>query len=256
MTLPGRQRWPRLLCVSLGLGACAGKAPEPQPDPAPVVEAPAPVERVVVRVDTVKVQDPALEQRVDRLELQLLEKEAELEQMEKRLDEARREVVRAMAKLQTFATRAEAASAIAEAEVAVQALAAAGGRGRAEAGEARRLLDASNQEFNRQNFGGALYMADQAKNTAAALRARVADGGRGTVRGETRFAAPLRLEAMGRTNVRSMPGTDGSILFVVERGAAVEALSYAGDWVRITDDSGRSGWIIRSRLARPAQAAP
>src|SRR2546425_8259366 len=42
--------------------------------------------------------------------------------LQARLDEARQEVVRALAKLQTVASRAEAASAMAEAEIAVQSL--------------------------------------------------------------------------------------------------------------------------------------
>src|SRR6266850_4979867 len=67
-------------------------------------------------------RDTQLEQRVSRLELRLLEKEAQVEELQARLDEARHEVVRAMAKLQSLATRAEAASGMAEAEIALQAL--------------------------------------------------------------------------------------------------------------------------------------
>src|SRR5207237_489681 len=70
-------------------------------------------------------RDSALEQRAARLELRLLERDAQLEEIQARLDEARQEVVRAMAKLQTVASRAEAASAIAEGEIAVQSLRAA-----------------------------------------------------------------------------------------------------------------------------------
>ena len=68
-----------------------------------------------------------LEQRVARLELLVAERDAQVEDLQARLDEARQEVVRALAKLQTVASRAEAASAIAEAEIAVQALRAATG---------------------------------------------------------------------------------------------------------------------------------
>src|SRR5438477_7285820 len=68
------------------------------------------------------VHDTALEQRAGRLELKTLEQEAEIDQLQQRLDDARREVVRAMAKLQSLATRAEAASGMAEAEIALQAL--------------------------------------------------------------------------------------------------------------------------------------
>src|SRR2546422_9689182 len=65
--------------------------------------------------------------RVARLGLLVAERDAQVEDLQARLDEARQEVVRALAKLQTVASRAEAASAIAEAEIAVQALRAATG---------------------------------------------------------------------------------------------------------------------------------
>jgi len=237
------------------LAACGGSAPPPAPEPEvmPAAAAPAPPENVVVRVDTVTVRDAALEQRVARLELQVLEKEAELEQLQLRLDDARREVVRAMAKLQSLATRAEAASAMAEAEVALGALAgSAAGRTAPEVPQARSLLAMSTQEFNRANFGGALYLANQAKLIASSARNRIAEAGRGTPRpGETVFAVPLRLQALGRTNVREGPGTDQTVLYTVERGAVLVAHASLGDWVRVSDNTGRSGWIIRSRVGRP-----
>src|SRR5207302_9905375 len=74
-------------------------------------------------------RDTALEQRAARLELKVLEQEAQVDELQNRLDDARREVVRAMAKLQSLATRAEAASGMAEAEIALQALRSAEGSG-------------------------------------------------------------------------------------------------------------------------------
>src|SRR5207247_4119221 len=93
-------------------GACA------HPEPATLLPA---RDSVIVRSvpETVTVRDPQLEQRVARLELRLLERDAQMDELQARLDEARREVVRAMAKLQTLASRAEAASAVAETDVAV-----------------------------------------------------------------------------------------------------------------------------------------
>src|SRR5204862_3012432 len=70
----------------------------------------------------VAARDTALEQRAARLELKVLEQEAQVDELQTRLDDARREVVRAMAKLQSLATRAEAASGMAEAEIALQTL--------------------------------------------------------------------------------------------------------------------------------------
>lgn len=241
------------------LTACGGKsappvAPEPEvlPAVAPAPAVPLAPANVVVRVDTVVTRDPAQDQRIALLELQVIEREAELEQLQTRLEDAHREVVRAMAKLRTSASKAEAASAMAEAEVAVGALSGSGaGRGAPEVTEARRLLAMSTAEFNRTNYGGAVYLANQSKLIAAAGRSRIAEAGRVTPRqGEVLFAVPLRLRAVGRTNVREGPGTDQAVLFTVESGAAVTAHSVVGDWVRMSDGTGRTGWIIRSRLGR------
>src|SRR5437899_12177054 len=56
--------------------------------------------------DTSRVaRDTALESRAARLELKVLEQGAQVEELQTRLDDARREVVRAMAKLQSIANR-------------------------------------------------------------------------------------------------------------------------------------------------------
>src|SRR4051812_12870750 len=63
-----------------------------------------------VAVETVTVRDPDNDRRVTRLELRLMERDAQIVDLQTHLDDARQEVVRAMAKLQTIASRAEAAS--------------------------------------------------------------------------------------------------------------------------------------------------
>ena len=104
-----------------------------------------------------------LEQRIARLELQLLEKHSQVEDLQTRLDDARREVVRGMARTQSLATRAEAASGMAEAEIALRGLRAGG---TAEVREVTELMRLSTAEFERENYGGALYLANQAKIVA------------------------------------------------------------------------------------------
>src|SRR5688572_2500479 len=112
--------------------------------------------------------DAALERRIAGLELQLLETTAQVEELQERLDEARREVVRSMARQQSVATRAEAASGMAEAELALQSLpASAAPRTSA---EIRELTQESSVEFEKSNYGGALYLANQAKSAAMIAR--------------------------------------------------------------------------------------
>ena len=224
------------------------------PDPAPAPSNPATVARQRVRTvrDTVTVRDPELERRVSRLELRVLEKEAQVAELQTRLEDARDEVVRTMAKLETLNSRAEAASGMAEADVALQALRNAGGGSQSpELSQATQLARRSNAEFEKRNFGGALYLANQARALAIAGRARLT-GNRGTVRpGETQFAVPVRLRASSRGNVREGPGTSFAVAFSVESGAMLTGFSHTDEWVRVVDDGGRSGWIFRSLVTRP-----
>ena len=201
------------------------------------------------RVDTVRVPtaDPELQQRVAQLELAVLDRDAQIELLEVALDDARREVVRAMAQLQSTATRAEAASAISEAEVALQALRNRGGEGGALA-QARRLLDESSAAFNGQNFSGAVYLANQVKQITTAARGRAAEGE--LAAGEQAFATPVRLQTTGRVNVRDGPGTGFRVLFTLERGVAIQGQSYVAEWIRVSVADGRTGWISSRLVGR------
>ncbi len=202
----------------------------------------------------VSARDSLLEQRVARLELQLAERDAQVEDLQARLDEARQEVVRALAKLQTVASRAEAASAIAEAEIAVQALRAATGTppgGGSDAAQAGALLEQASTVFAKQNYGGALYLANQAKSLAGVGRSRLGAAGRPPLRpGEVSFAVPVRLRATARGRVRDGPGAAYKVLFTVEPGVELVGYSYLERWVCVGDDSGRAGWMLLSLVGR------
>jgi hypothetical protein len=233
-----------LLLSAMGTAGCASA--KKTSTPARVVpKAP----RVVV--DTVLARDPDLEKRMARLELRLLEKEAQVEDLQSRLEDARAEVVRAMAKLRTVASRAEAASVMAEAEVALQSLKSASPQ-TSTVEQVTQLVQQSAAEFNNQNYGGALYLANQAKAVSSSVRGRAADASRGGSRaGETAFALPIRLRTSNRGNIRQGPGTSFNVAFAVESGAVLTGLSYTEEWVRVTDDSGRSGWIFGTLVGRP-----
>src|ERR1700694_475176 len=234
-----------LLAPLLG-GACT--APPPPGGPLPARDfTPGPPRPIVIR-------DTLLAQRVARLELRVLEKEVQVEELQGRLDDARREVVRAMAKLQSLATRAEAASGMAEAEIAFQALRAANG-GTAtpapEVGQATQLLQLATAEFDKQNYAGALYLATQAKSAASAGQGRLASGDRATLRsGEVPFALPLRVQTTGRANVREGPGATFRVLFTLEAGVPLIAYSYVDQWVRVTDETNRPGWVHQALIGR------
>lgn len=210
---------------------------------------PAPVRRASTSTGPSRAET---DRRIAHLELALLEKEAQVDDLQARLDAARQEVVRAMAKLQTLATRAEAASGIAEAELALQPLKAVAGQPSApEAAQARRLLQESSAEFEKENYGGALYLANQAKTMAAAGRGRLAVGERAAERpGETQFALPIPLKTVSGGNVREGPGLGARVTFAVQPGAGLTGYSFVDEWIRISDDQGRGGWIFRGLIAR------
>lgn len=248
--MPLRTHTPAFAVIVLLAAAGCGARTSPESEPAP--EAP-PMTTVPPRVDTVRVSvpDPEQQRRIAELELRLLEREAQIERLEANLEETRREVVRSLARLQTSATRAEAASALAEADIALQTL-----RNRdAQAPElapARRLLDMSTAEFGKENYGGALYLANQVKSLVTSGRGRVAASGDDAPPrpGETAFAVPVPLGVSSRANVREGPGTNFRVLFTVERGAALTGLSHLEDWVRVTDETGRVGWVFYNLVTR------
>jgi uncharacterized coiled-coil protein SlyX len=228
-----------ILAAAVPLTACASQKAETTPQP--VRRRPAP--SAAARSD----QD----RRIARLELSLMDKEAQVDDLQARLDAAREEVVRAMAKLQTLATRAEAASGIAEAELALQPWQVAAPQSSPEAAQARRLQKDSSAEFGKENYGGALYLANQAKTMAAAGRGRLAGGERVPERpGETAFGLPIPLKAVSGGNVREGPGLGARVLFSVQAGDSLTGYSYVDEWIRISDGEGRGGWIFRNLVER------
>jgi uncharacterized coiled-coil protein SlyX len=240
---------PLVLAAALAVSGCT----KPKPSTAPTRAARASRATGPTRVvhDTVEVRDPETERRLARLELRVLEKETQVEDLQTRLEETRAEVVRAMAKLRSAASRAEAASGMAEAEVALQSLRSSGAAQSPDAAQVAKLVRQSANEFDRENYGGALYLANQAKAAAASIRGGVADAGRGLRSGETVFALPIRLKVASKGNVREGPGTGFGVAFGVEAGTVLNGLSYTDEWVRVADDAGRSGWIFRSLVTRP-----
>jgi hypothetical protein len=231
----------------LALSACVTPSPPP-----PMPQAPSPSSAPAAEPQVQIVRDPELELRAARLELQLLERDAVIDSLTARLDEALQEVVRTMGKLQSVATRAEAGSAMAEADVALQSITSSG-RDSPESRQASRLMQQSAAEFKRQNFGGALYLANQAK---AAMRTQWRAGSKlSNMRpGEIPFSVPVKLRVSGRANVRSGPGTNFAVSFTADPSGTLLGLSHLGDWIRVTNDAGTEGWIARSLIARRAEA--
>jgi hypothetical protein len=243
-------RSPRLVATT-GALLCAVAACAPPADPAPPPE-PRVVTDTVVVSDTVVVESTAeADARIARLQIQLLERDQQIRGLNEELATSRQEVVRNLAKLQSQASRAEAASGLAEAEIAVERLGRLdGGSDLPEYAEAQSRLAEGSAEFTADNFGGALYLATEARALANSgeQRLRVV-GGRSLEAGESLFAIPVALRTVRRSNVRTGPGLDYDVQFTLDPDTELVGQSYTSQWVRIVDPEGREGWIFNSLVA-------
>ncbi len=243
------------LALTFAVTACSTPRPQPAPPaPDPVVPPPAASPSAP---ETVTVRDPALERESARLRMSLLERSAQLAESNRRLEEATTEVVRQMARMRSLATRAEAASAIAEAEVTLQQL-----RGRAgpqtapEVRQSEGALRAASAAFDAENYGGAVYLATQAKRAATAGRGRLAETGAAARPGERAFAVPVPLTTAARANLRATPGGGAEVVATVPAGTALTAYAYAQDWIRVTMADGRTAWVHHSVVRGSAPGGP
>src|SRR5581483_6744876 len=100
-----------------------------------------------------------------------------------------------------------------------------------------RLLQMSSGEFDKQNYGGALYLANQAKNLAGAGHGRLAAAAGGAQRsGEVPLALPVRLRTVNAVKVREGPGTGFRVLYTLDSGLGLTAYSYSDTWLRVADE--------------------
>ncbi|HLE04123.1 MAG: hypothetical protein XU15_C0002G0119 [candidate division NC10 bacterium CSP1-5] len=222
-----------LVLSAVLLSACAGKTPQPATQ---VTSEERAQHRATSR---------ELEGKIGELQLHLQEQETRLKEMQRKLDEAIEEVVRAKAKMHSLESKAEAASTMAEAEIALKVLEArmpGEGKG-SEAVQAEHLLKMSLQEFEKQNYGGALYLVNQAKDFIKAGEARLKSQEHLETRaGEVFFAAPIALRMVRTGNVREGPGSNFRVLFTLGKGTPLVGHSRKSQWVRIEDQRGRAGW--------------
>jgi hypothetical protein len=199
-----------------------------------------------------------LKEELDRQGSELATKDALIKQLEqwllsqqRMLDDAMQEVVRVQAKQRSLESRAEAASEIAEAEIALKSLRdKAAETNRPELANAEQLLTRATGEFEKQNFGGALYLVGQAKSQIKMGELRLSEQHR-VEEGEAEmpFVVPLSLTLNARGNLREGPGQDFKILVTLDPGTRITAYFTKGAWMRVESDGGLSGWIRRSLVS-------
>lgn len=240
----GRSRWSRLILVGSLVTGCAAMSPPPaDQEVAGRKLQDALTKQIATNQD--------LEGKLATLRLALLEQNARNEELDRRLDDAILEVVRAKAKLRSVDSKAEAVSTLAEAEIALNALNEKGSSSAKDSHvlQAERLLRASGLELKKENYGGALYLATQAKSILMQGQERSIGRQRTPMLpGEVPFDLPLPLRSISASKVREGPGLDFKVLFSLPDGAPIEGLSYKASWVRVRSEDGRGGWVYYSLI--------
>jgi hypothetical protein len=199
-----------------------------------------------------------LKQELSALKIKVAEKDARIgdllqrsEEQQKHMEAAIVDVVRSKAKLRSLESKAEAASTIAEAEIALKTL-----QSMADASDwvamdeiaiAAHLLEMSTQEFDAENFGGALYLANQAKGRVRSAQNRLSSMAVQVApfTGEAASNRPVQLKVVKNSNLRSGPGLKYTILAQLKAGTPVLGLEYKDGWIYIQVSEQRTGWIFQ-----------
>jgi hypothetical protein len=182
-----------------------------------------------------------LEEQTAKLQIRLLERDAQVghlrdrqESLQKKLDEAILEAVMAEAEIAVKTMRGQAPDRQREPEFL----------------QVERFLDMSAKEFEKENYGGALYLASQAKNLLTMAQGPLVSGEQlAPVPGEILFAAPLLLQITKTSKVREGPGLEFRVVATLEKGTRVTGHSYKGQWVRVRGDHGLSGWVFQTLVS-------
>ena len=253
------------LLITLFLLVVIGCAKNKPPAPVPIGPDPAAYEALEADnrrlQETVRDQDRLLQEkevRINRLQLQLLESDAryqskvnQISSQQDMLDEAVVEVVRAKAKLRSIESRAEAASSITEAEIALKSLrenmAVADDEPSEDYLKAETLLRMSTNEYKKENYGGALYLAGQAQSQIRAIQSNIShQADNSLIPGEVLFAQPLPLKVLRRSNLRQGPSQRSKIKRTLDADTLIVGHSYKEDWIRVHTEDGGQGWVFQT----------
>ncbi len=226
--------------------ACEAMGPErstPErlaPEPSPAADPSALNEQQAAKIR-------ALEETNSALQMKLLERNAELMRLNEERNDAVQEVVRTKSKLRGIESRAEAASSLAEVEIAMKQVKSVAARAQQDPGpairKAEQLLAMGATEFEKNNYGGTIYLATQAKSLIGTRREQIGGVKPSLQPDEVPFAFPIDLRTLTRSNVRGGPGLSFGILRTLPTKAPLIGLSYKDDWVRVRLDDGRDGWV-------------
>lgn len=245
----------RILPIIAVVAGCSGGPPPEEPQPVATEE--TALQQAQRQYAELEAAYGELQADAAAANIQLLEKDARITELEWRLDalqamldRATGEAVTAKSKVMGAETRAEAASELAEAEIALQALGARqGGSEMEEYTQAAAYLERSADAFDEGNFGGAIFLTNQAKSLIQLGESKVSNRAEiEPTAGEVQFEAPLPLQVINNSNVRAGPGLEHEIITTLQQGTRVTGYSHKGEWIRVRLEDGRLGWIFRTLL--------
>jgi SH3-like domain-containing protein len=105
----------------------------------------------------------------------------------------------------------------------------------------------STNEFKKENYGGALYLAGQAQNQIRSIESHLSHQvGYSLTPGEVLFAQPLPLKVLKRSNLRQTPSLQAKIKGTLNKGAMIVGYSYKAEWIRVHTEDGGQGWIFQT----------
>jgi uncharacterized protein YgiM (DUF1202 family) len=194
-------------------------------------------------------QNRQLITKVESLEQKLLSKQDEIKKFLLAQHQKNREVVRTKAKLRSHSSKAETVANIAEVKTVLKAVADIEMNERLQhaAQESERVIAMSIEALQRESVDKAFNLSNKAQQLIQPIRTfqgvNVFKNGLDIV-----FIVPFTMKVLLSCNVRRGPGVKNTVLFTLESGTQIKALTYSKNWIQIEDETLRKGWVYYKLL--------
>ncbi len=225
-----------LITLITTAGCASFGSSDPEPTPAPITqEAFQQLEQKIKRLEEIVKEKDAI----------ILKQQKHQQQQIQAQQDTSHEAARTRLKLHRLATKPSAASTIAEVEVAINRLAQDPDSATNQnfKKQAQYLIDEATRLYNRDEYASSMNHAAQAYE----IISMIADKNRNTSTSKHRivtFQVPVMLLTKTGVNLREESRKNSALLFTFEKGAALTANAYQGNWLRIQTDDNTQGWVL------------
>jgi hypothetical protein len=192
-----------------------------------------------------------------KLQMELVEKQAEINKIKSTREHLSQAAEQNKVRRPTPGSKVEAVTYLAEVATDIDTA-----RASATAGDLRvfaqadRLIAESKTELERGDFDKVHSLASQAWQLIRDIRIKTALNQWVIKSTYSDFIAPLQLQLVKRSNIRTRPGMHGKVLVTLAAETTVTATGYQGNWIKVTLNDGQIGWIYYSLLAVPETNLP